>query len=170
MGGQGSPRRPRVTVGTQRGFGVVGLLCIVVAIGLVVLMSRFISDARQDNQKQSNTFGNAFNGDETPDDPSDDDYVPDAPDSGSVDRPIRRVNSRVDTLFVVLEATLPDSYTGTCYAIVTLPDGSEKQRYTEEIENTKTCQITVPLRKLQSGRTWVYTMNYHTIDGKVTAP
>ncbi len=148
----------------QGGFSAVSVVLIILLVVAVIFSARFVGRAAQDNKKQSDKISNAVYENEV-NDPSDDDYIPESPDDGSTELDIKSVNVQIQAIHVILEATLPSSYTGNCSAIVSLPDGSEKQHFTKELKAENLCTITIPREKLDSHKTWRFQMNYYTKDG-----
>lgn len=149
----------------QRGMGIGSALMLIALAVVLALSARFVMSAVSDSNRQGSKIGEALRGEDEPNNPSDDDYIPDSPDTGSIEMDIRRVNVEINVLNVFLIASLPDHYTGTCYAVVSLPDGSELRRYTEPLERSDSCRIAVPRDKLTTGKTWQFQMSFQTFDG-----
>lgn len=66
---------------------------------------------------------------------------------------------------VVLTAKLPASYSGTCKALVKLPDGSNAQWHEAAFGPSDTCSISVPRTKLTASTDWKFYMYFHSTDG-----
>lgn len=66
---------------------------------------------------------------------------------------------------VVLTAKLPASYSGTCKALVKLPDGSNAQWLEAAFGPSDTCSISVPKSKLTAGADWKFYMYFKSADG-----
>lgn len=150
----------------QRGFSAGSAVVLILLLTAVFMSARFVMRAADDSGRQGGKISEVIHGGEEPNDPSDDDYIPDSPGSGGVEMQIRRVEVEIQVLNVFLTASLPAVYTGTCYAEVSLPDGSEARRYTEPLDRTNKCRIAIPRGKLEAGKTWQFQMSFHSKDGK----
>lgn len=165
MGGKTKGVKKTFNHSVERGFTIGSAVMLGMLVLVIVFTARFVIKSADSNKQQGAKLGEALYGDETPNNEADDEYVPQSPESGSTERDINRVNVEIQALDVTLIATLPNSFDGDCYAEVSLPDGSELRRFTEELDNSDTCAITIPRNKLLSGKTWKFQMSYQTDSG-----
>jgi hypothetical protein len=125
--------------------------------------------AHKSNQEQGGKLQAALGGEEQPvpdDEKWDGSGTSTVDEQVADDKPIRKADVLVDTITVYINATLPGTFTGTCYADVELPDGSEHTRYFETLDRTSACSIAIPKEQLEKGSTWNYRLGFYTKDGK----
>lgn len=149
----------------RQGFTVGSVVVIIVLAIVIIIAARFVGRANESNQNSSDALNSAFGSEGEVNDPSDDNYIPDAPERSGQERPIRSVEAQVQALQVILVAKLSSAFTGSCHAYISLPDGSNDVRFNSELENTSDCEIYIPREKLEAGKTWKYRMTYETSDG-----
>lgn len=74
-------------------------------------------------------------------------------------------NAAVGSDSVVLSAKMPGSYSGTCKALVKLPDGSNQMWFEAPFGPSDSCSVTVPKNKLGAGSSWKFYMYFKSADG-----
>lgn len=78
---------------------------------------------------------------------------------------IPTTSASVGAEHVVLTAKLPATYSGTCMALVKLPDGSNSIWLDAAFGPSDTCSISVPRYKLTAGNEWKFYMYFKGSDG-----
>lgn len=150
----------------QEGFSVGSAIMLFMLLVVIVLAGRYVSRANQDNQKQAGLLDQAFeNGTDVSDSGSEEEKLA-LPEDETVEYPIRHVDVDVDVLQVTITAKLTQGITGDCTANVSLPDGSNKLRFTAEIDHSDVCIIYIPLTRLTAGKTWQFQTSFMSDDGK----
>lgn len=155
----------------EQGFTIGSIILVCGLIVVVYLSARFVSNMNKSNQEQGSNLQAAFNGEEQPlseeEMRGEDEKDATVEEQTAREEKIKRVNVEVDSLSAALTATLQGTYTGTCYADISLSDGSKYVRFVTPLENAHECTITIPNGKLKDGKIWSFQMGFYTADGKV---
>lgn len=155
----------------EYGFGIAGVIMLLALAIVLYFGFRFFGNMNAGNKEQAGNLQAAFGAEEKPlseDERYDEeaDGGPSAEDQQADEVKISNVSVSTDPSMVQFTIKLPYTYTGTCYADIRLPDGSNYKRYVEPMDRTKTCTLSVPTGKLSAGRTWKYKVGFYTDDGK----
>ncbi len=148
----------------QQGFTIGTVLFVTALLIIVYGAAQFVIRINRDNQKQANLLTEAAGGSSQAGSDPNDFEIPQAP-STAREKPLRSVSVLPDTLHVILEATLPGVYSGTCVAELSQVNGPQYIRFVEPFEAAGSCRITIPNERLRKAD-WKYKMSYFTSDGR----